>query len=278
MKTLPPDLDAETLLGALSTAGARSIAGPVHTFPHVGSTMDETRRLAEAGAPEGTVVVADEQADGRGRLGRSWVAPAGTSLLFTVLFRPPAAVPLAQVPMAVALGTLEALRIGVIDRAGHRAAVSLALKWPNDFWASAGDRGAKFGGLLTEVLPDGVGGRPPAPALLVGLGLNFGQAEAELPAGAVSLARLGLHVANRAVMLGSILATTERYYDALVGGTDLVPQWSLELMTLGREVTVETPDGPMTGVAVGVSPQGALLVRDDAGEVHPIQAGDAGLA
>lgn len=283
MTAPPADLDPRLIATSLLANGARRIAGPVHAFAQLASTMDEARRLADAGAPEGVVVVADEQVDGRGRLGRAWTAPPGSSLLFTVLFRPPAGVSMVQVPMAVALGTLEAMRqIPTAPEADTSLAATLRLKWPNDFVAMAGrDRAgstppelSKVGGLLTEVLPGAGVFAPGSAAILVGVGLNVRQRESALPPGATSVARLGLVAADRGLLLAAILAAADRYYRALLSGTDLVAPWSHELATLGCEVTVETPLGAVSGVAAGVAADGALLVRDGEGGIHPVYAGD----
>ena len=172
--------------------------------------MDALAALAEAGAAEGTVLLADEQTAGRGRHGRTWHTPPGVALALSVLFRPelpPERLP--QVPMAVALAALDVLGPRVPEPA------ALGLKWPNDVVVSstgasaiaAGSDGppqAKIAGLLSEVAwearPDGGSATSPggstatasrvSPRVIVGLGLNVRQPADALPAGATSVAAL----------------------------------------------------------------------------------------
>src|SRR3990172_8195117 len=150
----------------------------------VTSTMDVLAELAEDGAPEGTVVIADHQTAGRGRLSRSWLAPPGTALLMSILFRPDLPPErLGHVTMAVGLGTLHALDARLLS--GRRA----ALKWPNDVLVE----GRKIAGLLAEARLSP--GRPGA--VIVGLGLNVHQTGAALPEGATSLVAEGVKAPER---------------------------------------------------------------------------------
>ena len=113
---------------------------PVY-LPTVGSTNDEARRLAQAGAPEGTLVIADCQTAGRGRLDRRWEAPPGSSLLLSLLFRPPLAPhQVQQLTMVCGLAVVDAIEAATGLRAG--------LKWPNDVLIGE----AKAGGILTEIV------------------------------------------------------------------------------------------------------------------------------
>ena len=226
--------------------------------------MDRLAERAAAGALHGTVVIADHQTAGRGRFRREWLAPRGTALLMSVLFRPelPHA-RLAQVPMALALGALDGLADCV------RPAVALGLKWPNDLvW-----RDLKLAGLLAETdwAVDG------APAVCVGLGLNVAQAPDALPPGATSLAMLVDRVPPRTTLAAAILNATEAHYTFLQDGGDLVPRWAEHLVTVGQAVTAWQGDEPVNGRAVGVSPAGGLIVRRDDGVEVVLLAGDVTL-
>src|SRR5438270_10426386 len=121
------------------------------------STQDEVRRAARAGAAEWYCCVADEQTAGRGRLGRSWVAPPGAALLASVLLRPHEAV-LTGLPFAAGLAVLDALQ--------STCGLETRLKWPNDVVAAGG----KLAGLLVEIEP--AAALPERPAAVLGLGLN----------------------------------------------------------------------------------------------------------
>ena len=217
----------------------------VRRFESIDSTntwvMDEARR----GAPEGLVAVADHQTAGRGRLGRTWEAPAGANLLMTVLLRPGVDVP-------------GHLAVAVVALAGRSAAasvggVSCGLKWPNDLVV---DDGRKLAGVLAET--DGAG------AVAVGIGLNVAWA----PEGA---ARLGEGV-SRDEVLEALLGSLGSLLD---GGWPAVARAYREAcVTVGREVRVELVDGEVfEGTAADVDDSGRLLVEVPAC-VRTVEAGD----
>jgi BirA family biotin operon repressor/biotin-[acetyl-CoA-carboxylase] ligase len=151
MNAVEHDLAPERIARLLTT---RRLGRPYLYFARIGSTNDEARRRAEAGAPEGLVLVADEQAAGRGRLDRRWWAPPGSSLLMSLLLRP--GLPLAragQLTMCLGLGAVE----GVAEVTG----LAPRLKWPNDLALN----GRKLGGMLSEVQAHAVGDRLEYPSL-----------------------------------------------------------------------------------------------------------------
>jgi BirA family biotin operon repressor/biotin-[acetyl-CoA-carboxylase] ligase len=209
------------------------------------STNDEVAALARAGAPEGAVVIADRQSAGRGRRGRRWDAPAGSSLLVSVLLRPPA---------GAAHLALMAAGLAAVEACGTAAGVEASLKWPNDVIVPEG----KLGGILSEAH---------AGAVVVGLGLNVDWGDEPLPDGAVSLAEL----AGRRVEVSELAVA---YLVALDRRCDERPElvvdgWRAACTTIGRKVRVELPDRTFEGVATGVTDDGRLVV---AGET--VSAGD----
>lgn len=252
------------------------------------STLDDLAALADAGAPEGTVVVADTQSAGRGRLGRRWEAPPGAAVLLAVLVRPAGhGLPRARFPeilMAAALGVSDVARRHVSP------AVTVALKWPNDVLAG----GAKVAGLLAEVRdrPRDAAGGGAWPAVLVGVGLNVHQSRADLPPGGASLAQLpgvltcdagrDAHAAapgtvgglDRGDLAAAVLNAIDGHYADCLAGVPLVPCWSARLETIGRVVVVRQGDAVVRGRAVGVTGAGALEVETVAGERVVVTAGD----
>jgi BirA family biotin operon repressor/biotin-[acetyl-CoA-carboxylase] ligase len=240
------------------------------------STMDRLARLAEDGAPEGATVIADRQTAGRGRLGRSWQAAPGQALMLSVLLRPPPALQdperLAQLPMALALGVLAALRSRLPDPA------MAALKWPNDLLLA----GRKAAGMLTELAWNQDG-----PRVIVGVGLNLRQRAFPGLPDATSLA-LALQAADadedprlhRGDLAAELLRAAAAELARLAGGEALTPRWAAELATLGRRVTVRgLRDGPaLEGLAEGVTADGALLLRTEDGVLRRLRAGDVSLA
>ncbi|HLM16756.1 MAG TPA: biotin--[acetyl-CoA-carboxylase] ligase [Acidimicrobiia bacterium] len=225
------------------------------------STLDSTNRYAaaaaRAGAPDGLVVVADEQTAGRGRLGRIWEAPPGSSLLVSVLLRRSGDPARTDEPGRVMMAAGVALVAAVDDVAG----VDARLKWPNDLVVD--DR--KLAGLLAEVEGD---------ALVVGAGcnVNWEAFPDELAPTATACNLEAGHAVDRDALLDAFL---EQLTDSLAAGDALVDRYRERLATLGRNVRVEhVRDADFVGTAVGITPEGALVVRDAAGNDHTVVAAD----
>ena len=244
-----------------SLAGVLFVSRALY-LPSTTSTNDVLKRLASEGAPEGTVVLADEQTAGRGRLNRRWVAPAGSSLLFSILFRPSASAQ-AHSPLAYTMLCSLAVRDAVAETLG----VSIGIKWPNDLVHD----GRKLGGILTEISTDARGGG----YVVVGIGLNvnWDPSTAGFDFPATSIRNAVGHPVARADLLRAIAERIAERYAALRAGRSPVREWESALDTIGREVAVELPGERITGVAVGVDADGALLVQADDG-LRRIIAGD----
>jgi BirA family transcriptional regulator, biotin operon repressor / biotin---[acetyl-CoA-carboxylase] ligase len=250
-------------------AGARSVLaatrfGDVRWFREIDSTNRWVLEQARAGAPEGLVAVADHQTAGRGRLGRTWSAPPGGSLLASILLRPdlpPDALHL--VTAAVALAASDACRAV--------AGVEPGLKWPNDLLVD--DR--KLAGVLAEADLGSTGG----PAVVVGIGINVNWPDplpGELEATATSLDRAAGRPVGREPLLVELLVGLERRYAGLgdAGGrAALASEYRTRCSTIGRDVRVELADESFTGSACDVNDAGQLLVSTDAC-LRTISAGD----
>ncbi|MFQ6058412.1 MAG: biotin--[acetyl-CoA-carboxylase] ligase [Anaerolineae bacterium] len=234
-------------------------------YPSIGSTNDAAKELATRKAPEGTLVIADVQTAGKGRLGRRWLAPAGTSLLLSLLFYPDLAPHQApRLTMLCALATVGGIQA--------LTGLSPRLKWPNDILI----RDKKVGGILTEA---GVtGGR--LDYAVVGLGLNVNFAPAQIPelaATATSLSQALDREVPRVPLLQTILEGIEERYRRLRAGWSPHEEWAAHLVTLGQEVRVVTPWGVKEGLAEAVDEDGALLLRRDDGSLARIATGDVTL-
>lgn len=233
--------------------------GDIRRVDETGSTNADVVALARAGAPEGIVVVADFQRDGRGRRGRTWTAPPGSSLLASVLWRPPLA------PSVVPLVGLAAAAAAVEACAGV-AGVAPSLKWPNDVVESAAGT-AKLAGVLAESLTDGDG-----LAVVVGMGCNLTTA----PAGATCLEDLAGRPVDRDELLDAWLARLDRWCSILEsaeGPRAVVQAYRGRCITLGRRVRVEMADRPLEGRAVDVTQQGHLVVETAVGR-REVAAGE----
>ena len=241
-----------------------SATGVIVRLDTVDSTQSVAFALAERGAADRTVVVADQQLAGRGRRGRTWRAPAGTSLLASIIVRP--RLPqsrLATLSLTTAVAAAEALR--------RVAGVDARLKWPNDVLVA----GRKIAGILLESRLSGAAGaaQPGASVLtIIGVGINLGQREfpPDLAAAATSVALETGHAPGREVVLAALLEEFDTWRARLEGeGFDPVREaWRRLSDTLGRRVTVDA----VTGVAVDLDADGALLI-DVGGSVTRVLAG-----
>ncbi len=260
------DLDAPLIRNALTT---QYLGHPVLYWPVIGSTMDEARRLIEqnspAEVPDGTLLVADEQTSGRGRLQRAWWAPPASSLLLSLIFRPLLASYQAQrITMICSLAVCEAI--------AEQSGLNPQIKWPNDVLIGK----AKVCGILTEL--DLLGTR--LNHVIVGIGINVNvdfRVAPPLMSPATSLLAETGHAVSRLDLLSALLASLERRYTALRNGQSFHQEWASRMATLGERVEVASGPEHWTGMAVGVDEDGALLVRMDDGNTQRILAGDVTL-
>lgn len=231
----------------------------IRTLGECESTNDEAAAWARQGAPHGAVVVADSQRAGRGRMGRSWQSPAGGNLYASFVLRPlRRPEQLAGLTLAVAVACAEAL---------EALGAAVRIKWPNDLLLG----GRKLGGILTELHA----ADPGSAYVIVGVGVNLACPPPDLPA--AGLSELPGGAPDRDALVGAlrdrILATVERFEAG--GFAALRPDWERRWRHKGRQVIAAPPGGaPVTGVAIGVDDDGALLL--DTGDPSPLRitAGD----
>ncbi len=232
--------------------------------PRINSTNDLARACASEGAPEGLLIIADEQSAGRGRMGRHWWSPPGSALLTSLLFRP-ALLPerAQQLTMLCALAAADAVN--------ELTALSADLKWPNDLLIA----GHKLAGLLTTSAIEG----DSLDHVIVGMGLNVNTDWSDAPpliTPATSLRReLGRSV-DRLALLVAYLDGVARRYTQLVQQSPY-DEWASRLITLGQTITAHQGKQTVSGLAQGVDASGALLLRTAQGDVHRLFAADVSL-
>ena len=262
-----PDDPGEELQssGAPSGLGTRVVGREFRHVRSTGSTNDDLKELARAGAPEGLVLSADEQTQGRGRRGRRWSAPPGSSLLCSTLFRP------VWLPPADGFYLTIMAAVACAEAVEATAPVLVDVKWPNDLQIM----GLKLGGILVET--ELAGGAFQWAVIGIGLNVNWDPATIpELSATATSLSSAVGRPISRAQLLVALLRRLDAHYAQLeVGAREpLFDAWRGRLTLLGHSVRVETPTGLIEGVAEDVTTGGSLIVRDRASTRHELAAGE----
>lgn len=258
--TATPDRLDAVELGPRLTGGWRDVVW----HAEVDSTQRVARELARSGAAEGTVVIAEAQTAGRGRLGRTWHSPPGTNLYCSILLRP--ALSIVRVPeLALVAG------LGVA-RAADGLGLHARIKWPNDVLVG----GRKVAGILTEMEAE----LDRVHVVIVGIGVNVNAAAEHFPPylsdKATSLAVASGAPIDRIGFTAGLLAELEscfaRHRDG--GFAALRDEWERRSALTGRRVTVAGPHGDVAGEVSGLDDDGALRLVDASGTVHRIVAGE----
>jgi len=262
MTMLSENLTTETIRQSLAT---RIVGQKVLYYPSLPSTMDIARQEVASGTPEGTVIVADEQTAGRGRLKRSWLTPTGNVAL-SVVFYPR----LSELPSLVMMASL-----AVVCTIESTAGLNAVIKWPNDVLIA----GRKVCGILIEADARPVDGDR-ATYAIIGIGINVTLDSAgfpEIEPTATSLySETGKQISRLAV-IRELLKELDRLYLSLESGASLFEKWRDRLVTLGRMVTVTSIDSAFEGFAQSVERDGSLLVRCADGAIKRVVAGDVTL-
>ena len=272
-------------IAAVPHLGYKLVSVPDKLFPHeiqhnlctkifgrkiiyretVASTMDAAFQLALENAPEGTVVCAETQTKGRGRLGRSWNSPKGKGIYASIVLRPrlsPAEV--AKLTLLAAVAVCEALQ--------KTTGLQPLIKWPNDLLIGH----KKCAGILTELSAE----TDRVKFVVVGIGINVNAAKNNLPPGATSFKEETKEEHSRIKIFQEILRDMEQWYLRLEreGFFPVVRRWKELSLTLNCRVRVSDAGGFVEGLAVDLDHDGGLLVRQDSGVIVKKMAGDVVLA
>lgn len=227
----------------------------------VASTMDEAFRLGMENCPEGTVVCAEAQSKGRGRLGRIWTSPKGKGLYFSFVLRPNLPLnQLAQLTLMSAVALAEAIE--------DSSALKPSIKWPNDILLGS----RKLAGILTELRAES----DQVKFVIVGIGLNVNASLHQLTAGASSLKVAAGQSFNRAQVFQAILRSLEKWYLKLLHHefAEIMEEWKKRSATLNKRVRITDSAGISEGQAIDLDEDGALLIRKDNGLIVKKSAGD----
>jgi BirA family biotin operon repressor/biotin-[acetyl-CoA-carboxylase] ligase len=233
---------------------------------NVTSTQDKAKKFAERGIPEGTVIIAEAQSQGKGRLGRRWVSPRG-GLWLSVILRPEI-IPM-EVPKITMIGSLS-----VAKAIAELTRLEVKVKWPNDVLIRliTGTELKKVCGVLSEM----VSGVSQVNYVITGLGINVNnRIPSTLRAMATSLKDVIGHDLPKHKLLTKVLEKFDRYYLDFrkQGMAGIIKEYKGMSAVLGKEVKIEYPDGIIEGKAFGIDEYGALIVKTEEGKKRVV-AGD----
>lgn len=235
----------------------------IHSFRSVQSTNDLASAQADAGALEGTIVVADQQTKGRGRLGRVWYSPPETGIYLSIILRPP-------IPTEDAPGLSLMTALALADTLAKYCPDAVQIKWPNDVLLG----GKKVAGILTELSAD----KNKIIHVIVGVGINVnhgvGHFPDELKSTATSVRRHNKRKVNRVELLALFLRKFEGEYQKYRKGRLTSSQRRLRRYSslLGKEVTVIAANHKTIGVAEDIDARGRLILKVGS-QLVPITAG-----
>lgn len=229
----------------------------VHFFEETTSTMDVARKLAEADCPHMTVVVANRQSAGRGRLSRNWYSVDG-GLYFTLVLRP-------NLPVLSVYRVLFAASVSLARTIYELCDVKASVKWPNDILV--GDK--KLSGMLSELcVQDNM-----VQYLNLGIGVNVNNDPTIVEPNSVSIKGIIKKEFSRRILLAGFLDSLESVLPT-VDKDDVIGEWKQYASTLGRPVSIQTTKTTLRGVAIDVDSQGALIVELPDGTCQRVSHGD----
>jgi len=237
------------------------IGRKIYYFEEISSTMDIATQLGMQGLPEGTLVLAEAQAKGRGRLGRSWLSPKYKGIYLSLILRPKI------LPNQAPILTLLAA-VSICEAIKEITGLEVHIKWPNDILI----HNKKLAGVLTELNAE----MDETRFVVIGVGLNVNNDLKSLPAGATSLKTQKKENLNRIELLQEILRRIEANYLLFQkrAGLPIIEKWREYSITLGKMVKVVCHKEHIEGQAVDIDVDGGLLIRQDSGVVEKVMAGD----
>ena len=236
----------------------------IRYFSRIDSTNQYAKRIAEEGAPDGTLIIADEQTAGKGRSGRTWVTPPAEAIAFTLLLRPKLS------PDRISMVTL-VMGLAVTNAVNSLYGVSAGIKWPNDVVI----KGRKLCGILTEMSAE----VRQVNYIVIGVGINANLTSfpEEIREIATSLKlELGRDI-NRAELIARVMAEFERLYAEFEAQGDLgavMQEYNELCLNAGSKVRVLDPNGEYTGTSRGINSMGELLVETEDGQMQEVYAGE----
>lgn len=237
------------------------IGKKIYYFDTLSSTMDLALQLGIKNAPEGTIVLAESQTKGRGRLGRDWFSPKYKGIYLSLILRPKI------LPNQASILTLFSA-VSVCEAIREKTALDIKIKWPNDLLL----HNHKLGGILTELNAE----MDEVHFIAIGIGLNVNNDKKALVTGATSLKEYREENINRVELLQEILRKMEINYLLFQekGSLPVIEKWQDYNVTLGRRTKILSHQKHIEGEAVDIDIDGGLLIRNDHGLIQKVMAGD----
>ncbi len=241
----------------------RIIGKELFLFSEVVSTNTVAMEMASSGAPEGTVVIAETQTGGKGRLGRKWISPKG-NLYLSVILRPD--IVIHKAPLITLVGA-----VAVASVIRKECDLEAGIKWPNDIVIA----GKKVCGLLSEMSAE----QDRIRHIVLGVGVDVNMELHALPADvgvlSTTLANETGERMDRPVLLQRILRELDKRYVAFLADEgDVLREWTSLNVTVGKRVQVSGAGGTQEGLAQGIDSDGRLVMKLDDGSIRTVAAGD----
>lgn len=258
----PDVILAEEISVGLET---KELGKKVYSYASVDSTNNKCQELAKNGAPHGTLVVAEEQVGGKGRLGRVWFSPKGKNINMSFILRPNL-----EIHRCPQLTLLSA--VSIVEVVREQYGIDASIKWPNDVLI----KGKKICGILTELNAEA----DRINWVVVGIGINVNLEEKDFPPEVLEVATSLLMEKGepllRVPLIQQVLKRFEELYELYVaeGFKPIKDRWERQAITIGKKVTIRTLQGTFDGIAEGINESGVLLVRKEDGTLQQVYSAD----
>lgn len=243
----------------------KTLGKVIHYEESVETTQKIAHTLANEGVPEGTLVVAEEQLGGKGRLMRNWYSPKYSGIWMSLILRPK--IPFHQAPQLTLLAA-----VAVAQAIEQTTDLKPQIKWPNDILINR----KKVTGILTELQAES----DRIHSVIIGMGLNVNQEKSDFPEElqeiATSLLLEGGKKVSRALVIQEVLVRLEALYEQFLveGFSPIKHLWESYAISLGKEIKATTVNNTIIGKAIGITDEGVLLLEDHNGKIHSIYSAD----
>jgi len=258
----PDKMSADSIRMALKDT---SFGEQIYYYETVETTQKVANELANHGATEGTLVIADQQTGGRGRLARKWFSPQNTGVWMSLIIKPN--IPIHQAPQLTLLTA-----VAVAKAIEEQISMAPYIKWPNDLLIN----NKKVTGILTEMQAEA----DSIHSIVIGIGINVNQEQADFPEELQQIASSLYIETGKKYAREEIISSFLRHFEDIYTiyqkeGFAIVKElWESYAISVGKKITATTVNEKIVGIALGITDQGVLLIKDDQGQIHSIYSAD----